>query len=188
MAVKKRIIPALLEYHLDNTINTLEGPSKEQIIVFNQWAAVGLDKYHNGSNVKMNLSLDGVNYAIILNWKSDFSKDAMVEARKIAEEGGVSIAMFIMSVLLDFHYLQQTEIGEGVDYRFQTKKPSSDNFLNDSHYVEISGLLEETPSNTLKNRVRVKHRQIERGTHQKDLSSVIITLFEKPISIKEIHQ
>jgi hypothetical protein len=143
-----------VQYHLDQTIDLLAGPSKEQIKVFNQWAATALDKYHENSTVSFNFKIDGIEKSFILRWNSDFSKDAMKERRKIAEEAAISITMFLMSVLLEYHYVCQTEIGEGVDYRFQKQRPSIENFLQGSHYVEISGLLEESPSNTISERIK----------------------------------
>ena len=111
----------------------------------------------------------------------------MQERRKIAEEGAVAVAMFVMSILLDYKYLSQTEIGEGVDYQFQKEVPTTENFLAGSHYVEISGLLEENGTNTLLNRVRKKHEQINKGTRKDESSSVIITLFRNPATVKELH-
>jgi hypothetical protein len=175
-------------YHLNQTVNSLKGPSKEQIIVFNQWAAVGFNLFHQGSSAAMDFTVDKNPIKIKLSWDSEFSADAMKERKKIAEEGGVSLAFFIMSVLLGYKYLQQSEIGEGVDYRFQKEEPATDNFFADSHYVEISGLLEENGSNTLLNRIRDKHKQIGKGIRRDQPSSVIVTLFESPITVKELHR
>lgn len=178
----------LPSYHLDQTVRLIKGLSKAQIVVFNQWAATAFDKYHKDSSAEMELVIDNEITNIILNWNSKFSKDGMRERKKIAEEGAIALAIFIMSAFKDYRYVLQTEIGEGVDYRFQKETPSTDNFLLDSHYIEISGILEESKGNTLKDRINVKHKQIEKGTHNLDMCSVIITLFNKPVSVKEIHK
>jgi hypothetical protein len=100
------------------------------------------------------------------------------------------MAWFVMSVLLDYNYVEQSEIGAGVDYRFMKSEPNDDdlNFLDDYHYVEVSGILEELGTNTLKRRVKDKHSQIMRGSKQTEPSSVIVTLFCTPITVKEIHK
>lgn len=59
--------------------------------------------------------------------------------------------------------------------------------MDDSHYVEISGILEESKTNTLKGRIKDKHEQIKKGSKKDKSSSVIVTLFKKPINVKEIH-
>lgn len=176
------------EYHLDQTKTSLQGPTIEQIIVYNQWAATALDRYHQNSQTRFSFTIDSKELEIVLNWNSEFSKDAMRERKNIAENGGVALAMFVMSVLLDYHYLQQSEIGEGVDYRFQKERPNSDNFMQDSHFIEISGLLEETAKNKLSNRIKDKHKQIDKGIRRNGYSSVIVTQFDKPLTIKETHQ
>lgn len=60
--------------------------------------------------------------------------------------------------------------------------------LDDFCYVEVSGLLEETKSNTLKERIKDKHNQINKGSKRTKTSSVIVTLFSKPITVKEVHK
>jgi hypothetical protein len=175
------------EYDLSETGTALLGPTPDQIVVFNQWAATALDRFHDGSKASFEFTIDGGKQVAILHWHSNFSKAAMQERRKIAEEGAVAVAMFVMSILLDYKYLSQTEIGEGVDYQFQKEVPTTENFLAGSHYVEISGLLEENGTNTLLNRVRKKHEQINKGTRKDESSSVIITLFSNPATVKELH-
>ena len=100
------------------------------------------------------------------------------------------MAWFVMSVLLGFRYVEQTEIGTGVDYLFMEDEPAEDelNFINDYHYVEVSGILEEKASNTLKRRIMQKHDQISKGGKGDGSSSVIVTLFSQPRVVKEIHK
>lgn len=181
----------MTELHLDLVLEKLQGPPKEHIKVHNYWAAVGLDRYHNNSKTEFEFNIDGKSTKNILTWDSKFSKATMKEDKDIANHGGVALAWFVMSVLMDYSYVEQTEIGDGVDYRFSKNEPNDDelNFLNeDFHYVEISGILEEKKSNTLLNRIKTKHDQINRGSKRSESSSVIVTLFAKPTTAKEIHK
>lgn len=176
-----------VEYHLDQVIEKLKGASKEQIAVFNQWAAVGLNQYHPDSVANFDLIIHGETIKASIKWNSEFPQYAMREKKHIAEDGGVSMAFFIMSVLLDYKYVIQSEIGEGVDYSFHKLAPEDDNFYKECHYIEISGILEQNDTNTIDKRIREKHNQIKRGSRNNGSSSVIVTLFQKPLSIKEIH-
>ena len=177
-----------VEYHLNQIVERLKGASPEQLTVFNQWAAVALDRYHQNSSAIFEFIIDNKNRECNLCWNSNFPKAAMREEVKIAEDGGVSLAFFVMSVLLGYRYVQQSEIGEGVDYGFQINTPDPENFFKDCHHVEISGLLEERGGNTLASRVKYKHGQIDKGSRKNDPSSVIVTHFKKPITVKEIHR
>lgn len=172
------------------TESKLKGPTLEQIIVHNQWAATALDLYHNESTAEIEFENEGVLSNTILAWDSNFSKAAMKENIDMANHGGVALAWFIMSVLLDFDYVEQSEIGDGVDYHFRKEEPADDdfNFLDDYHYVEISGILRETETNTLKRRIKDKHNQINRGGKRDQSSSVIVTLFSQPKIVKETHK
>lgn len=178
------------ELNLNQTIQSLKGPTTEQIVVHNQWAATGFDRYHSNSSAEMEFLIDGHSKRVKLSWDSGFSKAAMKEDKDIANHGGVAIAWFVMSAVLDYNYVEQTEIGDGVDYRFMKSEPDEDdlNFLNHHQFVEVSGILEESKTNTLERRIREKHDQIKRGGKRDEPSSVIVTLFSGPKSVKESHQ
>ena len=177
------------ELHLKHTLEKLQGPPPEQIIVHNYWAATALDRFHQHSKAEMEFSIEGSVRTVNLSWDSDFSKAAMKEDVDIANHGGVGVAWFVMSVLLEYGYVEQSEIGDGVDYRFLKAEPSEDNFnfLEDHHYIEVSGILEESSSNTLKRRIREKHEQISKGSKKDKSSSIVITLFSQPKTVKEFH-
>lgn len=178
------------QYHLDGTRTKLKGPTDAQIVTCNQWAATALDKFHLNSEAEIILDIDGTSIKATLSWDSNFSKGAMKEEKDMANHGGVALAWFVMSVLLDYVYVEQSEIGDGVDYRFMKTEPNHDdlNFFDDFHYVEISGILQEVKSNTLKARIKDKHDQINRGGKRNESSSVIVSLFSQPKTVKEIHK
>jgi hypothetical protein len=180
----------LQEFHLDVVKEKLKGPTEAQIISYNQWAATALDKFHTDSTAVVHFDIEGEISEVRLNWDSGFSKAAMREKKDMANFGGVAMAFFVMSVLKDYSYVEQTEIGDGVDYRFKMQEPSDDdlNFLNDYHFVEISGILEESQTNTLSRRIKEKHSQIDSGEKHNEASSVIVTLFNQPKIVKEIHR
>ncbi|MGV3597103.1 MAG: hypothetical protein ACO1PI_04495 [Bacteroidota bacterium] len=177
-------------YNLSQTKNNLSGGTPEQIVYFNQWASIGFDRYHDNSTTEIDILIDGEQRRIKLSWDSNFSKATMREDKDIAHFGGVAMAWFVMSVLLDYKHVEQTEIGSGVDYCFMKREPNDDdlNFLGEFHYIEVSGILEEKKTNTLDNRVKNKHNQISKGSNREMPSSVIVTLFSTPKTVKELHQ
>jgi hypothetical protein len=179
--------PILPEYHLNQTLDALSGTNPIILTSFNQWAAVALDLYHSNSRAKFDFELDGVSSVVQLVWNSNFERGLMRERKHIAEDGGVALALFIMSVLLGYRYVLQSEIGEGVDYGFTKETLDPENFFKNCHFTEISGLLEEKGSNTLINRIKQKHEQITKGIRSKEICSVIVTHFQKPITVKENH-
>ena len=178
------------KYHIDNTKEKLRGPTEEQIIVYNQWAATAFDIFHSNSIAEILLVIDGNTKKVLLEWNSNFSKAAMKEEIDMANHGGVAMAWFVMSVLKGYKYVEQSHIGDGVDYLFKELEPNDDdlNFLNNSHFVEISGILQESKTNTLKGRIKKKHDQIKQGAKSNKSSSVIVTLFSQPKTVKETHK
>ena len=180
----------MLSIHLNETVAKLQGPTREQIVAGNQWAATALGHYHKGGTAVFEFYLDGIGRSIKIQWDTNFSKAAMRERVDMAKNGAEALAMFVMSVLLDFRYVEQSEIGEGVDYQFMETVPADNdlNFLQDGHHVEVSGLMEEISSNTLKGRIKDKHQQIRDGKRiHTGRASVIVTLFHQPKTVKEEH-
>ena len=178
------------KHHLNDTLNILKGPTTAQLTVNNQWAAVAFDKFHSNSKASIDFVIDGKAEKIEIEWDSNFSKAAMKEEIYMSYHGGEALAMFVMAVLCGYSYVEQSEIGTGVDYRFMRTEPNDDdlNFLNNHHYVEVSGILTETKSNTLNGRIKNKHNQINKGGKSDEASSVIVTLFKEPRTVKEIHK
>lgn len=179
----------MIPIDLEHTVKKLKGPSQEQIITCNQWAIVALERYHSNEMVAFEFEVDGVRYSSKVTWNGKFSRAGMREKVDMANHGGVALAMFVMSVLLNYSYVEQTEIGDGVDYKFMENEPDENdlNFLAGGHYVEVSGILEENESNTLSARLKKKHQQIRRGAKNGEASSVIITLFRQPKTVKKVH-
>jgi len=60
--------------------------------------------------------------------------------------------------------------------------------MDNFHHAEISGILQESKTNTLKSRIKDKHEQINKGGKRNKPSSVIVTLFSLPKTVKEIHK
>jgi hypothetical protein len=187
--LNEKVGKSMKSHHLDETLPALNGPTQAQITHNNQWAAVALDRFHANSNTILHFEVDGLAGQIDLKWDSSFSKAAMKEEVYMAFHGGEGLAMFIMSVICGYSHAGQSEIGTGVDYWFMKEEPSDEdlNFLDNYHYVEISGILKESKTNTLKGRIKDKHRQIVEGGKQNE-SSVIVTLFSEPKTVKEIHR
>ena len=177
-------------YHLDITKNNLSGPTIAQIETHNQWAATALDLFHANSEADFEFEIDKAVTKIKLLWNSAFSKAAMKEEKDMANHGGVALAWFTMSTLLAYKYVEQTGIGDGVDYHFFEDVPDENdlNFMNNFHYVEISGILRESKGNTVKARIKQKHEQIMKGSKRNESSSVIVTLFSQPRTTKELHK
>lgn len=165
----------LTEYHLHTTTETLQGASKELITVKNQWAAVGLDQSYDNSQANFTVSIDGTSHQLLLKWDSSFPKDAMKNKHNIAEFGGVSLAFFVMSQLLNYNYLLQTEIGEGVDYWFTKIEELDDTVLEgDGIYVEISGILDGSEADIGRRRKK-KHQQINNGSRRNEPAAIFIS-------------
>lgn len=177
-------------YHLSTTSESLGGASKELITVNNQWAAVGLDKTHDNSKARFTISIDGKQREIDLKWDSTFPKDGMRSKHNIAEFGGVSLACFVMTQILDYNYLMQSEIGEGVDYRFVKVENDEDDPYNlEGIHVEVSGILDGIQKD-IDTRVKIKHAQIRKGTHSDESCAVLISClsFAKSIFETYVHE
>jgi len=63
------------------------------------------------------------------------------------------------------------------------------NFLQAGHHVEVSGIMEESASNTLIGRIKEKHLQVRNGKRTNKVgASVIVTLFQQAKTVKEVNE
>lgn len=180
----------LREFHLDDTIKHLvRGASPESILVNNQWAAVGLDDFHGNSGTEFLFRIDGVEERVVLKWNSDFERLSMRETKYIAEHGGISLTYFLMSVLLGYKTVVQTEIGDGVDYMFAKEEilNTDDIFSFDGLFVEVSGIY-DGDSNSVQGRVRTKHGQIDAGERRTSNAAVCVTCLRTAETQLEKHE
>jgi hypothetical protein len=178
------------EFHLDETAEMLRrGASRESILTNNQWAAVGLDHFHNGSTAEFLFRVDDTEQRIVLRWNSNFEKLSMRETKYIAEHGGISLTYFLMSVLLGYRTVVQTEIGDGVDYMFSKDEivNHEDVFALEGVFVEVSGIY-DGDSGTVLNRVRHKHGQIAAGGRREAPSAVSVACLSSAETRYEAHK
>lgn len=81
------------------------------------------------------------------------------------EYGAIGIAAFIIAQFTDLEFLEIMEIGEGADF-FLCKKTDADTISfrqKPAAKLEISGIWNEKPGNTLNMRINLKKRQVEKG-------------------------
>ena len=52
------------QLHLDLTKIKLKGPTQEQIITCNQWAAIAFDKFHLESTAEIEFNIKRTNYLL----------------------------------------------------------------------------------------------------------------------------
>jgi len=96
-----------------------------------------------------------------LLWTKAVNRAGYRESRKITEKAAEAISFFLSSQLTDYSVVEEAYIGTGVDYwlGYESGHDSYDplNFMKAR--MEISGIDHETPTNTLKERVRIKRMQ-----------------------------
>lgn len=127
-------------------------------------ALVALAKKGHSAGVTLQVSGE-IKVEIQLVWRQELSENEIStwkENRDAANFGAIGIALLLMNQVVGFSSFEIGTQGTGIDYWMSKEKPDAGalHMINKEARVEISGILSETPSNTLKMRVKLKKKQI----------------------------
>jgi hypothetical protein len=117
-----------------------------------------------------------------LQWTTGISLAGYKEPVKFTEHGAEAIAFLLAQKRTRFKVLEEALIGTGFDYwlGYPSTHPKYDpkNFLRAR--LEVSGILEETGSNTLAKRIAQKKKQVSVTDDLKLPAYIAITEFSTP--------
>ena len=145
--------------------------------------------HHNGHKSGVRLRVkhgDEDEYRRVL-WSGEVTEEvlrAIAEPTQATNHGACAIALLLLRELTEFTAVEQAVIGTAFDYHIALKgrlKGQSDDLpFNDTTRMEVSGLRNETPSNTVKRRLKEK---IDRLKPKGSLPALIVIVeFSEPWS------
>lgn len=127
---------------------------------FTENGIVALEHHKHTSICAMQLEGD-FSDCVDLSWSTTVIKNGYKEKKKFTEKGAEAIAFLIATSYTDFEVVEEASIGTGFDYWLgyneENENYDPDNFLNAR--LEISGILKETPQNTIESRIKSKKEQ-----------------------------
>jgi len=95
------------------------------------------------------------------------------------EYAAVGIAALLTESLLNLSIVERSYIGTYVDYILGEMNADKYSFLQKAK-LEVSGIGKETPKNTVKQRIKVKLKQVQKSSSKELPSYVIVVEFGKP--------
>jgi hypothetical protein len=142
---------------------------------------VALEECNHKCGCKMEIIGDKKSEVFIF-WSSKFNKAGYIETKKIVEHGATAISFFLARSFTDYTLIEEAVIGTGFDYwlgyNSNHLKYNPKNFL--SARLEISGILIESSSNSIKERIRIKKNQTAVTDPLKLPAYISIVEFSKP--------
>lgn len=144
-----------------------------------------LENNNHATGVKLSVSanLDSQeNFEVALLWSKVFSKASYQEIVTVNDEAAEVIAIYLISRLTEFDVVREAKFGGGFDF-WLSYKDGHEKFdeLQFTHgRLEVSALDKESPSNTVKNRVKGKKKQIDIEAYNHLPAFVCISEFRSP--------
>ncbi len=130
-----------------------------------QAAAVALTTNQHSSGVELKLRgsfeetfqicwTETINDTVLKGW---------ADLRDAAEYGAVAIAILALLELGEYNYFGRMHQGMGFDYwiDFTDEEASEANMQEKKARLEVSGILKQTPSNTIRMRIGLKKKQVK---------------------------
>lgn len=165
--------------HLDELKKGLSGVTEAFGIFLAEAAMFCLEENgHRGTAV---LAVSGdFQEDFLLVWTDNLTeevKSSWVDTKEAVEYGATGIAMLTVLALTKFDVFRRTR--GGTDYILTKSEDAKFSEKSETCYLEISGILKETASNTLNMRVSLKEKQVQKTVD--DASAfVIVTEFSQP--------
>ena len=124
-------------------------------------------KHLNGVQITCEVCDDSAHYNI--KWENDIDMDGILRAYNLddaVEYGAEAIALLLIREKTSFTAIRRAVRPSGIDYwlGYKSEKPDSLFSMADAR-LEISGILVERGSNTIKNRIKLKLKQTEASDH-----------------------
>ena len=147
-------------FTLDELKDTITLFSAIQADFWSENSIVALEHNNHESGCLLNVTGDQTE-EIQLQWTTVIVKNGYQEEKKFIEKSAEAISFFLCRKYTEYNVIQESCIGTGVDYwlGYDENHQSYDpmNFFNAR--LEISGINNETPTNTVASRVKVKTKQ-----------------------------
>lgn len=159
--------------------------SEVQLKYFVEGLSVGLERQNKCIGDILKVTGDEeLEFELIWETCSQKIHKSWKEPKKIAEAGATAMAFLLCEKLTEFIPTCEAVIGTGVDYWLGYKegheKYSDINFINAR--LEISGINQESKTNTVENRVKVKNTQVTQSDKSKLPVYISVTEFSIPKS------
>jgi len=151
---------------LEDLKTTIDLFSSTQCDFLSENCIVALETKNHCTGCVLHVSGD-VTLGFSLNWNKPVKINGYKEPKKYTEKGAEAISFFLTSHFTGFKVIEEAVIKTGpertgIDYWLGYSEDhedyDADNFMRAR--LEVSGILEETPSNTVKSRAAGKKRQV----------------------------
>jgi hypothetical protein len=142
-----------------------------------------LDNQGHISGVGLSVDYRGNNDRFDIVWTghvTDPLKNAYRDLIRATDYGACAIALLLLRELTDYKAIEQAVIGTTVDYFLISDYGDDTLIFNHSARLEVSGILKESPMNTVRARISAKQRRLKPSTTLPAL--IIIVEFSNPKS------
>lgn len=117
-----------------------------------------------------------------LKWKKEVNRAGYQEQVKFTEKAAEAVSFFLTAELTGYTIVKEAKFGDKTDYWLGYDKKHKlydpDNFLKAQ--MEVSGIFEETPVNTVEKRVMEKKQRIQSGGISKTPVYISVVEFSSP--------
>jgi hypothetical protein len=150
----------MADFIIETLKNLIPSFSSTQCDFLSENCIVELEKNKHATGCILSVTGE-VTTEFSLIWSKEFNRAGYHEAKKITEKAAEAISFFLSSRLTEYSVVEEAVIGTGIDYwlGYEAEHALYDplNFIQAR--MEISGIGHETPTNTLKGRVKEKMEQ-----------------------------
>ncbi len=152
-----------------------------------QAAAVALAVNGHSSGVTLKMTgFEKEEFQIV--WEEKIEKNTLkswADLKEAAEYGAVAIAILVLMEMGEYNYFERMHQGAGFDYWLDTYNGADweENIQEKKARLEISGILKESKSNSIKMRLGIKTKQVKKGNFTMPALVAVVAFSEPKIEI-----
>lgn len=126
-----------------------------------------------------------------IEWTEKTGKDVMkgwADQRETAEYGAIGITVLVLPEVSDYNYFEKANQGNGFDFWVDEQKIVEGKMIrqNKNTRLEVSGILKESKTNSVKKRMVIKKKQVKKGNFTNPALISIVGFGEPIIEISKI--
>jgi hypothetical protein len=149
---------------------------QEAVGFYKQNCMICLDLNGHRSGVELVTEYANAVQLFEICWQGDVTPElhrAYREKTRATDFAACTIALILVRELTEFTAVEQSSIGTTIDYYLAIQETDDLLIFNHTARLEVSGILEEKPENTIDNRIRQKLNRLKSESDLPDFIAVV---------------
>jgi hypothetical protein len=150
---------------------------------YKQNCMVCFHQHGHKNGVKLSVTYQDTKTVFAIYWVGEVTEPllrAYADLVRATDNAACGLALLLIRELTDYTAIEQACIGTTIDYYLVPKQADSDLIFNHAARLEVSGILQESRTNTVQSRIKQKQKRLKQDGILPTF--IVVIEFSKPWS------